>query len=158
MKFKSVFISILYWISCSAWAADTAVKSTVQTSATGGLLKMMFGLVLVLAVMAGVAWLAKRMLPGVVNKQSTIKVVGSAHVGTRERVVVLEVAGRWLVVGVAPGQVSAIANLEIGEAEPEPAAINHVLQDQASPAERVAASFGKILKNSASKFTEKTNG
>ena len=44
-----------------------------------------------------------------------IKVVGGVSVGTRERVVVLEVAGRWLVVGVAAGQVNAIADIEKGQ-------------------------------------------
>jgi len=84
----------------------------VQPSPTSSLLKMILGLMLVLGVMAGVAYLVKRMLPGVGHQQSTIHIVGSASVGTRERVVVLEVGDRWLVVGVAPGQVSAIANLE----------------------------------------------
>ena len=154
MKFKLLFISIFYWISSSAWSADAAV----QTSSTGGLLKMVLGLMLVLGVMAGVAWLAKRMLPGVGHKQSTIQVVGSANVGTRERVVVLEVAGRWLVVGVAPGQVSAIANLEIGVVESDIVVASDELKASAHSAESLATSFGKILKNSASKFTEKTNG
>ncbi|WP_036303462.1 flagellar biosynthetic protein FliO [Methylotenera sp. L2L1] len=154
MKFKLLFLSIFYWISSSAWSADAAV----QTSPTSGLLKMMLGLVLVLGVMAGVAWLAKRMLPGVGYKQSTIKVVGSANVGTRERVVVLEVAGRWLVVGVAPGQVSAIANLEMGVVEKDGAVVNDEMGTSGHHAESLATSFGKILKNSASKFTEKTNG
>lgn len=153
MKFKLLFISILYWISSSAWSAD----AVVQTSPTGGLLKMALALMLVLGVMAGVAWLAKRMLPGVGNKQSTIHVVGSANVGTRERVVVLEVAGRWLVVGVAPGQVSAIANLEMGATDKDAVVTNESVTP-AQHAESLATSFGKILKSSASKFTEKTNG
>jgi len=153
MKFKLLFISIFYWISSSAWSAD----AVVQASPTGGLLKMALGLMLVLGVMAGVAWLAKRMLPGVGNKQSTIHVVGSANVGTRERVVVLEVAGRWLVVGVAPGQVSAIANLEMGATDKDAVVTNESVTP-AQHAESLATSFGKILKSSASKFTEKTNG
>lgn len=119
---------------------------------------MMLGLMLVLGVMAGVAWLAKRMLPGVGHKQSTIKVVGSANIGTRERVVVLEVAGRWLVVGVAPGQVNAIANLDIGVVEKDAVAVNDKMGTPDHHAASLATSFGKILKNSANKFTEKTNG
>jgi len=38
-------------------------------------------------------------------------VVGERAVGTRERVVLVEVAGQWLVLGVAPGQVRTLANL-----------------------------------------------
>jgi flagellar protein FliO/FliZ len=153
MKFKLLFISIFYWISSLACAAE----ATVQASPTSGLLKMMLGLMLVLGVMAGVAWLVKRMMPGVGHKQSTIHVVGSANVGTRERVVVLEVAGRWLVVGVAPGQVSAIANLEMGVADKDATNVSDEIGAPTHRAETLATSFGKILKNSASKFTEKTN-
>ncbi|MDP2154228.1 MAG: flagellar biosynthetic protein FliO [Methylotenera sp.] len=153
MKFKLLLAPIFYWLSSSAWSADAAV----QTSPTGGLLKMLLGLILVLGVMAGVAWLAKRMLPGVGHKQSTIHVVGSANVGTRERVVVLEVAGRWLVVGVAPGHVSAIANLEKSAVEDD-STVTDGLGVSNHPAASVATSFGKILKSSTSKFTEKTNG
>jgi flagellar protein FliO/FliZ len=153
MTYKLFLASIFYWVSSSAWSADVAV----QTSPTGGLLKMFLGLILVLGVMAGVAWLAKRMLPVVGHKQSTIQVVGSANVGTRERVVVLEVAGRWLVVGVAPGHVSAIANLEKSTVEDD-FAVTDGLGVSNHPAASVATSFGKILKSTTSKFTEKTNG
>jgi len=153
MKFKLLFTLMLYWLSSTAGAAE----AVAHPSPTGGLLKMMLGLMLVLGVMAGVAYLVRRMLPGAGHQQSNIHVVGSASVGTRERVVVLEVGGRWLVVGVAPGQVSAIANLEksiVTEAD----SANMGANAQTANAETLASSFGKILKNSASKFTEKTNG
>ncbi len=156
MKFKLLFIPMFYWVPSLAYAAEPVTHA----SPTGGLLKMILGLMLVLGVMAGVAYLVRRMLPGIGHQQSTIHVVGSASVGTRERVVVLEVGGRWLVVGVAPGHVSAIANLEKGvtaDAD-KTAGANIGADDQASPVGTLASSFGKILKNSASKFTEKTNG
>jgi len=156
MKFKLLFIPMLYWASSLACAAEPIAKA----SPTGGLLKMMLGLILVLGVMAGVAYLVKRMLPGIGHQQSAIHVVGSASVGTRERVVVLELGDRWLVVGVAPGHVSAIANLEKGVATNDDKAdsVKVNADAQASTAGTLALSFGKILKNSASKFTEKTNG
>lgn len=83
-------------------------------SPTGGILKMVLGLAAVLAVMALVSWFVKRMLPGGAAQNSAVRIVGGVSVGSRERVVVLEIAGRWVVVGVASGQVSAIANLEVG--------------------------------------------
>ncbi len=86
----------------------------VPISPTGGVFKMIIGLAVVLAVMAIITWVLKRMVPGVGNKQSVIRIVGGVSVGSRERVVVLEVSGRWIVVGVAAGQVSRIANLESG--------------------------------------------
>lgn len=40
-----------------------------------------------------------------------IKVVGACSLGGKERIAVIEVAGQWLVVGVAPGAVSALASM-----------------------------------------------
>lgn len=91
-----------------------AAAETAAMSPTGSVLKMVMGLAVVLAVMALLSWGVKRMMPHGAHQNSAVKVVGGASVGSRERVVVLEVAGRWLVVGVAQGQVSAIANLEVG--------------------------------------------
>jgi len=156
MKFKLLFTPVFYWVTSVAYAAEPVTHA----SPTGGLLKMMLGLILVLGIMAGVAYLVRRMFPGIGHQQSTIHVVGSASVGTRERVVVLEINGRWLVVGVAPGHVSAIANLEKGVTTDglEIDSANVDATAQTSPVGAIATSFGKILKNSAIKFTEKTNG
>lgn len=103
-------LSILAMLSIAPSLALSA--EVVAVSPTGGVFKMVIGLAVVLAVMALITWILKRMVPGVGNKQSVIRIVGGVSVGSRERVVVLEVAGRWLVVGVAAGQVNSIANLE----------------------------------------------
>jgi flagellar protein FliO/FliZ len=92
-----------------------ATATVASASPTGSIFKVLFGLVAVLLVMAAITWALKRMMPGVSGQKSVIKVVGGVSVGTRERVVVLEVAGRWLVVGVAAGQVNAIADIEKGQ-------------------------------------------
>ena len=57
--------------------------------------------------------------PSVVG--ALLNVVGSASVGTRERVVVLEIGESWLVVGVGPGNVNALATLPKGELPASPA-------------------------------------
>ena len=69
-----------------------------------GVLPMLLSLVLILAGFIGVAWLARRYLPGV-GKQGVVKVVGATMVGPRERVVVVEVDDTWLLLGVGAGQV-----------------------------------------------------
>ena len=136
---------------CSAWAADT-----VATSPTGGVLKMVLGLAVVLAVMALLTWVLKRMMPGAGgNKQSVARVVGGVSVGSRERVVVVEVAGRWIVVGVAAGQVNGIANLEAGSMQ----LAEHALEpngqldpDLSGFAQSLAPSFAQWLKKSTAKM------
>lgn len=140
----------------SLWAAEAAVPSP-----TGGILKMVFGLVVVLAVMALVTWALKRMMPGVGGQQSAVRIVGGVSVGSRERIVVLEVAGRWLVVGVAPGRVNAIANLDIG-ADIDAGITNtddgvsnhHAIKAQP---QTFGALLAQRLKKSATKFSENTH-
>ena len=39
------------------------------------------------------------------------RVVGGVNVGNRERVLVVEVADQWIVVGVAPGRVNALSTM-----------------------------------------------
>lgn len=66
------------------------------------------GLLLVLALIAGLAWSVSRLRGFTPATLAPLKVVGSASVGTRERVVVVEVGGQWLVVGVAAGSVTLL--------------------------------------------------
>jgi len=68
-------------------------------------------LLLILAVLAAGAWLARRLrlpqsLPG-----RPLRIVSQTAVGPRERVVVVEIEGTWLVLGVGNGQVSRLHEL-----------------------------------------------
>lgn len=107
-----MLLRVIAFAVLNGYAISSLAASADAPSPTMSVLKMVMGLVVVLGVMALFAWGAKKFLPGVVAQPSVIKVVGGVSVGTRERVVVLEVAGRWLVVGVANGQVSSLANVE----------------------------------------------
>lgn len=111
-------------------------------SAAGSLLQVFLGLVAVLALIAGTAWVARRF--GVMRGGSSgvLQVVSSAAVGTRERVVILEVGDSWLVVGVAPGSVNALTTLPRGTLPPTPMAI-------------VPGSFGARLQQLIEKRREK---
>ncbi|BEV15201.1 flagellar biosynthetic protein FliO [Herbaspirillum sp. DW155] len=105
-------------------AAAPAAAGTSLPSSTGSAFTMLFGLVAVLAVMAAVAWLVKRFgLASSMGGNGVAKVVGGVSVGTRERVIVVEVGEQWIVVGVAPGRVNALATLPRQEgAAAQPAA------------------------------------
>ncbi len=143
---KTLGVSLIGFLSLNQCVA--AEVSSV--SATSGILKMALGLVVVLAVMALITWVLKRVMPNGMGQQSVAKIVGGVSVGSRERVVVIEVAGRWIVVGVAPGQVNGLANLEIGDV---------VLNDTESaknihpqPLNHLVAPFSQWLKKSAEQF------
>ena len=78
-----------------AWAAAGTATS---------MLTVLMSLVLILGGFVAVAWFARRYLPGM-GAQGVVKVVGTTAVGPRERVVVVEVDGTWLLLGVGGGNV-----------------------------------------------------
>jgi flagellar protein FliO/FliZ len=74
------------------------------------LLTVLLSLVLILGGFVALAWFARRYLPGM-GAQSVVRVVGTTAVGTRERVVVVEVDGTWLLLGVGGGNVRLLHTL-----------------------------------------------
>jgi len=91
-------------------AAALAESAQVPDS-SGSVLQMIFGLVLVLAMMVGGLWLLKRLTMPRGTAAGLMRVVAGAAVGPRERVVLVEVGSKWLVLGVAPGEVSMLAEV-----------------------------------------------
>ncbi|MEE1921422.1 flagellar biosynthetic protein FliO [Pseudomonas sp. 148P] len=57
-------------------------------------------------------WLVSRLGVRPSAAGSVLKVIGSARMGQREKVVVVEVRGRWLVLGVTAQQVACLSELE----------------------------------------------
>jgi flagellar protein FliO/FliZ len=113
-------------------SAASPPDAAPAVSAAGSLLQVFIGLVAVLLLIAATAWVAKRLGVARGGPSNLLRVVSSASVGTRERVVVVEVGESWLVVGVAPGSVNALMTLPKGE-----------IQSSASPA--LNASFAARL-------------
>jgi flagellar protein FliO/FliZ len=100
----------------TAVAANAA--ETVAPTASGNLLQVLVGLIVVLGLMAAAAWTLKRFGAAKSAGGTTVRIVGGVSVGNRERVLVVEVADQWIVVGVAPGRVNALATMARGEAMP----------------------------------------
>jgi flagellar protein FliO/FliZ len=100
----------------------SAGAAAIEPSFAGGLAQTLAGLAVVLALIFGAAWVLRRLNVGGSPAGSAIRLVASQSLGQRERVVLVEVAEQWLVIGVAPGSVSAIASLPKGALPAAPAA------------------------------------
>lgn len=84
-------------------------KSPSAAGAVGG---TVFALLFVLGLVLALAWLAKRM-PGIAgNSNPALRVVASLPLGPRERVVVVDVGGQQLLLGVGAGGTRALHTLE----------------------------------------------
>ncbi|MFN3752070.1 MAG: flagellar biosynthetic protein FliO [Thiobacillus sp.] len=96
--------------------AQAAQPMAPAISPAGSLLQVFVGLVFVLLLIVATGWLTRRLGIGRSGGTSLLNIVGSTSVGTRERVVVVEIGETWLVVGVAPGSVNALMTLPKGQA------------------------------------------
>jgi len=104
-RFFSVFI--IWALSCTSVSAADATG----TMTSGFLLEGLVGLLIVLGLMAGTFWFIKRfqssrMMPGI-----KMKVVGGMVIGSRERIMVVEIAEQWLVIGVTPMQINILTTM-----------------------------------------------
>ena len=107
---------ILLWIfiSSNAFSVEQVAKeselknSLLNNSSIGSSVwQMALGLLLVLAVIFLLAWLMRR-VTGIQGSKQHIKILSAVNVGTRERAVLVEVAGEQLLLGVASGQVNLL--------------------------------------------------
>lgn len=80
------------------------------TDAAGTTISVLLSLGLILGGFVALAWFARRYLPGM-GAQGVVKVVGATAVGARERVVVVEIEGTWLLLGVGGGSVQLLHTL-----------------------------------------------
>ncbi|MRV71436.1 flagellar biosynthetic protein FliO [Duganella sp. FT92W] len=100
----------------------TPLPMQAPPSPGGSLLQTTLSLIVVLAVLVGLAWLLKRYGPKSVTGSANVKLVGALSVGTRERILVVEVGEQWIVVGASPGRMNALATMPRQEAELAPPA------------------------------------
>jgi flagellar protein FliO/FliZ len=102
----------LLGFACGARAAEPVGASA------GHFAQAVLGLALVLALIGGAAWLLRRLGRGVAGAGSLLRTVAHASLGTRERVVVVEIGDVWLVLGVTPQSVTSLHSLPRGVLPP----------------------------------------
>jgi len=96
-----------------AAAAAPAQKIGQHAPSTPGIGGALVGLILVLGLILGMAWLLKR-LPGVgmgIRPSEQLRVVSMLSVGAKERVLVIEVGKEQLLIGVSAGGITALHTL-----------------------------------------------
>lgn len=101
-------------------AAVPAAAAAGSALPAGGIAQALIGLVAVLALVAAMAWVLKRFSGLRGTGSGLIRIVGGAAVGPRERIVLVEVGGSWLLVGVAPGQVRALHTMPKADSSAAP--------------------------------------
>ena len=105
--------------------ATTSSAASAAVASAGSLTQVAMVLLLVVGLIAGIAWLLRRL--GVARNASgtTVRIVSGVSLSNRERILVVEVADQWIVVGVAPGCINTLATMPRQEA-PVPGESNFV--------------------------------
>lgn len=116
---KFITASLLLWAGISS-TAQAATSTANATSPTLGLLQVVLSLMLILVLIIGAAWMARRFLSVNSPVGTTIKLVGGINVGGRERVLLLEIGEQWVVIGVAPGHISTLTTMPRQVITPDP--------------------------------------
>lgn len=90
-----------------------ATGAAAVPAGTPGLAGVMLSLLLVLGLIIGLAWLVGR-LRGFTGGAGSgpLRVAASAAVGMKERIVLVDAAGAWLLLSVAPGRIEVLHRYE----------------------------------------------
>lgn len=121
---RTLFLARPCWAALAfpglALATTVAPAATsVELSPVSTLLQTVLAMAVVLGVILGLAWLARRVNPmALTGNPASLRVVSGVMVGQRERVVVVEVQGKWLVLGVAAQSVNLLCTLDKPEDVP----------------------------------------
>lgn len=95
------------------WAV--AAEAVAPGISAGTYVQAGLALALIVSLLAGAAWLARKVSGGKGFGLGGMRVIGGVALGPRERIVLLEVGEEWLVVGIVPGQIRTLHRLAKGE-------------------------------------------
>lgn len=113
-------------------SAANAANAELPGVSTGSMLQVMLGLLLILGLLFAAATFLRKFNGGrAFGGNGPMRLVGGLMIGTRERIVLIEVGDDWLVVGITPGQIRTLHTMPKGELPPAAAGDK---------------SFGKMLK------------
>ena len=77
----------------------------------GNIFQLFSGLFIVILSIVIVVWLIKRLGRFNYSGQQSINIIGGVSLGTREKIVLIEIGNEQLLIGVAPGQVNMLHKL-----------------------------------------------
>ncbi|RDK08100.1 flagellar biosynthetic protein FliO [Cupriavidus lacunae] len=113
-------LAVLALLPGAVMAADGTHVPAISGAAS--LAQAGLGLFAIIALILGMAWVARR--AGLVRHATggAMKVVGSTMLGARQRLVLVEVGDTWLVLGVSPGEIRPLHTMTAGTTAAHPTA------------------------------------
>jgi flagellar protein FliO/FliZ len=105
---------LLFWWfpACFAVPGVDVPKQTVRTVSPGDMLHWSVGLLIVLGIFFLCAWGIRKLSGITANSTGKMRVIGGLSLGMREKVILLQVGKKQLILGVTPGRIDALHVLE----------------------------------------------
>jgi len=101
-----------FLIPCyAADGADPSVRAAPETLVYQGVLNMTLGLAAVIVLILGIAWLVKRYGRGQSLGQGRIKVRAGMPLGQKDKLIIVDIDGEHLLLGVSPGRIVLLKEL-----------------------------------------------
>ena len=113
---RMCFISLLCLCGAAALAEDgkesnpTAQPGSIAME--GQIIEIVLALIAILLLIWGIAWFVRRYTGIGPQGGQHIKTIAVMPVGTRERIAVVEIGGRQIVVGITPNQINKLLELD----------------------------------------------
>jgi flagellar protein FliO/FliZ len=114
MRGKIIAVCLLFWWfpACFAVPGVDAPKQAVRTVSSGDVLQWGIGLLIVLGVFFLCIWGMRKLSGIAINSTEKMRIVGGLSLGMREKVILLQVGKKQLILGVTPGRIDALHVLE----------------------------------------------
>lgn len=114
-RLTAFFLGVCCALPAFAGAAEAQRPATAGVVSYADVLQWMLGLVIVLAMFGGLVWLLRKAGGFSINQKSQLAVISGLSLGMREKLVLVKVGEKQLLLGVTPGRVDKLMELE-GEA------------------------------------------
>jgi flagellar protein FliO/FliZ len=86
----------------------TVDQPALKTDSGKHLVSVFMGLAVIIVLILALGWIVRRFSQGGIFTQSSIKVVAALPMGTRERLVVVDIAGQQILLGVTATQINKL--------------------------------------------------
>ena len=114
----STLLAQFLWVPSSFAVAEKATVSVDTVSASSNVLQVVLGLGVVVGTLLVLAWGLKK-VSGIQIGNRRLKVIATLPLSTRERVALIQVGEKQILLGVAPGRVSLLESFDQPVIEPE---------------------------------------
>ncbi len=105
-------VSILWLLpGVAAAQAEAGASAPVEPFASPYLMKLTGGLILVVAAIFVLAWLVKKLNLNQQSPHGLIRIVAGLPLGTRDRIVLVQVGDEQILLGLTPGRIEKLHTL-----------------------------------------------